>query len=155
MVASTKTLASVVTTAIEEIASYAKLTDKKSDVDYSKIINLNNYISKNVADTVDSLNSQNLKPIIIGDGTYVINQYPLKNTSVIAGDKIFLMTNSNKYIMPNITNWSRNEVETYCNLINLNCSFKGYGYVLSQSIALGEEITNDKKLEIELTQIEL
>ena len=155
MVASVKTLASVVTTAIEEIASYAKLTDKKSDVDYSKIINLNNYISKNVADTVDSLNSQNLKPIIIGDGTYVINQYPLKNTSVIAGDKIFLMTNSNKYIMPDITNWSRNEVETYCNLINLNCSFKGYGYVLSQSIATGEEITNDKKLEIELTQIEL
>ncbi len=151
MVASTKTLASVVTTAIEEIASYAKLTSKKSDVDYSKLVTINNYISKNTNDALTNLESLNLKSIVIGSGNYIINQYPLKNTSLIAGDKVFLVTNSLDTKMPNMQNWSSSEVKTYCNLINLKCEINGYGYVTDQSINENEDISSDSVLKVTLS----
>lgn len=47
--------AKVITTAIEEIASYAKLTESKSDADPSKIITLDNYISKYLDTTLEEL----------------------------------------------------------------------------------------------------
>ncbi len=150
MVASTKTMADAVTTAIEEIASYAKLTDKKSDVDYSKIIYLDNYLSKNVTDVANTLNDQKLVPVIIGNGNYIINQYPLKNTTVMAGSKVFLLTNYQNITIPDLTHWSRNEVQTFCNLANLKCSFKNYGYVINQSLPSGSSIAEDSQLEIEL-----
>ena len=37
--------------------------------------------------------------------------------------------------MPDMSNWSLNEVKTYCNLIGLNLEYSGYGYVTNQSIA--------------------
>lgn len=151
MVASTKTLASVVTTAIEEIASYAKLTSKKSDVDYSKLVTINNYISKNTNDALTNLESLNLKSIVVGSGNYIINQYPLKNTSLIAGDKVFLVTNSLDKKMPNMQNWSSSEVKTYCNLINLKCEINGYGYVTDQSINENEDISSDSVLKVTLS----
>lgn len=73
--------AKVITTAIEEIASYAKLTESKSDADLTKLIDLNNYISREVEKSVIDLEQNKLKVIVIGDGKYVINQYPLKEKS--------------------------------------------------------------------------
>ena len=50
--------AKVITTAIEEIASYAKLTESKSDADPSKIITLDNYISKYLDTTLEELKNK-------------------------------------------------------------------------------------------------
>ncbi len=150
MVASTKTMAKAVTTAIEEIASYAKLTSKKSDVDYSKIIEVDNYLSKNVNDALASINNLKLNPVIIGDGNYIINQYPLKKATLMANDKLFLVTNSLNYQMPDMTNWSSSEAKTFCNLINLKCSFNGYGYVASQSIEKDSLIDSNTEIVLSL-----
>lgn len=155
LVASTKTMANVVKNAIEEIASYAKLTSKSSDVDYSKIINLANYLSKNTKDSITSLENQGLRPIVIGDGNYIINQYPLKTSSVMVGSKVFLLTNSNKYLMPDMKNWSMNEVKTYCNLTDIKCSFTNYGYVGEQSVAPGSEINSDIEVVLNLIKHEI
>ncbi len=155
MVASTTTFANVVKTAIEEIASYANLTAKKSDIDHSKIINLDNYISKNVSDSKTNLENQNLDVIVLGTGNYVVNQYPLKNTSVMAQDKVFLVTNKNDYTLEDLTNWSRSEVKTYCNMLGITCDINGYGYVVSQSLGVGEAITPDATLSVELQEKEI
>ena len=56
--------AKVITTAIEEIASYAKLTESKSDADPSKIITLDNYISKYLDTTLEELKNKKIDVII-------------------------------------------------------------------------------------------
>lgn len=143
--------AKIITTAIEEIASYAKLTESKSDADPSKIIKLDNYISKNLDTTLEELKNKKINIITIGNGKYIINQYPLKNKTLLSGEKLFLLTNDKEIKMENLKGWSLSEVKTYCNLIGLNLEYSGYGYVINQSI---EENTildiNNMTLTIEL-----
>lgn len=143
--------AKVITTAIEEIASYAKLTDNVSNKENEKIIKLNNYISKLTDDSISDIENKKLKPIVVGNGKYVINQYPLKNNEVLSGSKVFIVTNSQEITMPNMTGWSLNDVKTFASLIGLKLEYNGYGYVISQSIGTGEIIDlNNMTLSIEL-----
>lgn len=143
--------AKVITTAIEEIASYAKLTESKNDTDFSKIIKVDNYISKNLGDTLSRLSESNIKVVGLGDGDYIINQYPSKNSTLLAGNKLFLLTNSNNFKMENIIGWSLSDVKTYCELIGLKLDIQGYGYVVSQSINAGEAIDlNNMMLSVTL-----
>ena len=43
------------------------------------------------------------------------------------------MTNSKEYTIPNLRNYSKKEVTEICNMLDINCEFKGYGYVKNQS----------------------
>ena len=52
--------------------------------------------------------------------------------------------------MPDVTNWSENEIVTFCNFIGLRYNVSGYGRVKTQSIAVGEKITSDSVLTVEL-----
>mgnify|MGYP004614978033 FL=1 len=143
--------AKVITTAIEEIASYAKLTESKSDADPSKIITLDNYISKYLDTTLEELKNKKIDVIILGNGKYIINQYPLKNKTLLSGEKLFLLTNDKEIKMENLKGWSLSEVKTYCNLIGLKLEYNGYGYVINQSIEKNAILDiNNMTLTIEL-----
>lgn len=143
--------AKVITTAIEEIASYAKLTESKSDADPSKIITLDNYISKYLDTTLEELKNKKIDVIILGTGKYIINQYPLKNKTLLSGEKLFLLTNDKEIKMENLKGWSLSEVKTYCNLIGLKLEYNGYGYVINQSIEENAILdVNNMTLTIEL-----
>lgn len=143
--------AKVITTAIEEIASYAKLTESKSDADPSKIITLDNYISKSLDTTLEELKNKKIDVIILGNGKYIINQYPLKNKTLLSGEKLFLLTNDKEIKMENLKGWSLSEVKTYCNLIGLKLEYNGYGYVINQSIEKNAILdVNNMTLTIEL-----
>lgn len=143
--------AKVITTAIEEIASYAKLTESKSDADPSKIITLDNYISNYLDTTLEELKNKKIDVIILGNGKYIINQYPLKNKTLLSGEKLFLLTNDKEIKMENLKGWSLSEVKTYCNLIGLKLEYNGYGYVINQSIEENAILdVNNMTLTIEL-----
>ena len=127
--------ANVVTSAIEEIAKHAKLTSETKETDLSKVINIENYLSKDISSVTTMLENQKLNIVVIGNGKYITNQYPLKNGTVLENGKLFLVTNGTELKMPNMTGWSLSDVKNYCNLIGLNLEYKGYGYVLTQSLA--------------------
>ena len=146
---SARNFANVATTAIEEIAGYSKLFDK-NNTSSNKLFKVDNYISKNINDVKERLNNKNITPIIIGDGKYVIDQFPSKNKNLPYNGKLFILTNGDNYYMPDISGWSRAEVDNYCKLANLNCSFSGYGYVINQSILKDTLINADDLLKIEL-----
>lgn len=146
-------LPSVIPELIQNITKYRKIfsdTDgNTSDISYK----LDTYLSKNVSDVKSLLQDKGLNVIIIGDGNKVINQYPSKGTTLISGDKIYLVTNGTNYTMPNMSNWSRYDVIKYSQLIGMNYSFDGYGYVVSQSISAGTKIDDKSNLEILLGNI--
>ncbi len=129
--------ANVVTSAIEEIAKHAKLTSETKETDLSKVVNIDNYLSKDVNSITTLLENQDINIVVIGNGKYIINQYPTKGGFVLTNGLLFLVTNSSEITMPDITGWSLSDVKTYCNLIGLELEYSGYGYVNSQSIASG------------------
>lgn len=135
---------------VESIANYANLTVEENVLDTSKIIKLANYQSENVEETKNTL-TNNFEVITIGTGANIIKQYPTPNTEVESGSKIFLLTDSDKFLMPNVIGWSSSEIMTFCNLIGLKYTFNGYGRVTSVNISSNEIIDLTKTLEITLS----
>lgn len=144
-------IAKELTKAVDDIVSYLGIETTDNTIE-NKIVNLNNYISKDVVTTVEELKNKKLKVYTLGTGKYVINQYPLKNTKVQENGKVFLVTNNIDYVMEDITGWSLNEVMTYANLLGIDVYTDGYGYVTTQSIPVGTLITNDMNLTITLNK---
>ncbi len=89
--------------------------------------------------------------IYIGDGTSVIEQYPSPNAESVSTQKVFLLTDSINHIMPDMSGWSRKDVTVYCEMIGIDVTFGGSGYVASQDIAVGKLIEESSVLHIELT----
>ncbi len=150
IIGGTQDMANIVHNIVEESAKALNVVEATSDADESKIIALSNFISKEVVTTVDKLKSKGLNPVVIGEGKYVVNQYPLNNNEVLIGSKVFLLTNDVAYKMPNVIGWSTNEVVTFCNLIGLPYELSGYGKVKTISIMPGDVIDKTTPLEITL-----
>jgi Cell division protein FtsI/penicillin-binding protein 2 len=146
----TKNMASVITTLIDDIAQYSKFTESDNDVNYKKIISLDNYISKKTVDSVNELLKLELQPIIVGDGKYVIDHFPNKDDRLIINDKVFLKTNSTNYTMLDLSKWSMNEAKTFCDLVGISCIFNGYGTIVSQSMAKDSILDKDSVVAFEL-----
>ena len=54
--------------------------------------------------------------------------------------------------MPDVTNWSENEITTFCNFIGLKYTLNGSGHVTSISIPAGSVIDLSTIVEINLTK---
>ena len=140
----------VIKEVIESVATYKNLSDKEVTEDSNKIYLVPNFISTKTSDAEKTLNSANITYISIGDGDTIINQYPTKDTKILNSNKVFLLTNSDNYIMPDMLNWSSNEAITFANLINISYNINGYGKVIKTSINTNEIINKDITLDIYL-----
>lgn len=145
-----RNFAKMVTKVVEEIAKYKNITDLIEVVDTSKIITLDNFLSTEITYAEENLKLKNINIIRLGNGKYVVNQYPEKGQKILSGNKVFLVTNDSEYIMPNIIGWNSSEVVTLCKLLNIRYNITGYGVVTTQSIAEGTLLTEDLKLEVTL-----
>ena len=145
-----KNVANAVKQVIEEIAKYKNINELAEEIDKTKIVTLDNYISSDLESVVEKLKLQKLNVIVLGTGKYIINQYPVKGTKVVAGSKIFLISNNNDYVMPDITGWSTTEVTTLFKLLKVKYSLDGTGKVVKYSIPAGSEINSDTYVEVTL-----
>lgn len=103
-----------------------------------------NYLNKSLTTVKNS--TKGMKKLIIGNGSKVVNQYPEEGTSLDTNETLILLTSSSSYKLPNLKGYSKTEVKEVCNMLDLNCTFKGYGYVKSQTkkdvtIKQGQKIT--------------
>ncbi len=144
-------LSKVITDMVESIANYANITDTKTPVDETKLINLDNYLSGDVLKAQEKLTALGLNVVTIGNKSTIINQYPLKNSTVLKGSKVFLLTDKEEIPMLDIKGWSSNEVISFCNLIGLKYKFNGYGRVDSFNIEVGSIIDLNSTLEVNLS----
>lgn len=140
--------AEMVTKVVEEIAKYKNITELIEKVDNEKIITINNYISTETLLTEEKLKALNLNVIKLGNGKYIINQYPEQGSVTIAGNKVFLLTSDSTYKMPNIIGWSSSEVIILCKLLKIELKTNGYGRVKESSIPEGTDIISGMKVEV-------
>lgn len=142
----------------EVISNIAKYKNMYSDIEeqnsnIQKYI-MPSYLSTSTITSKNQLEKLNLNVVVIGDGDKIINQYPTKGTTVLTGDKIFLVTNSKNIKMPDMTNWARSDVVKFANLAKIEYKTTGYGYVKKQNIKAGSLI-NNQLLEVEFQNKEL
>lgn len=145
-------IGTIVKEMVESVVTYKNLSDKESNIDSSKVINVASYVNREVDEVIKELESLGLTPIVIGDGEYIIKQYPSKDDNILVESKVFLLTNGNKYTMPNVIGWSHNEILTFAKLLNISYNIEGYGMVSKVNINAGDEIDITKTLEIYLEE---
>ena len=148
--AESKGLSSIVKEIITNIAKYKNIYGEENNKQESNEIIVENYLNKDVKDVKDKLEQNGIKVIVLGNGNKIINQSLTMGSKVIKDDRIFLLTNSKEYMIPNMLGYSENEVNIISKLLNINVKIEGNGYVISQSIPENTLITPEMILEIKL-----
>ena len=141
----------IVKSMIKDIETYYNITSVKAG--NNNLYVMGNFLNKDVEQSKNTLYLSGVSYEVLGNGTKVINQFPMKGTSV--NGKVFLLTNGDKYEIPNITNYSRKNVINLAKLLNIEYSFEGNGYVTSYTVDVNENgkpikinaILNDKYTE--------
>ena len=118
--------------------------------------NTNNYKEYKVPSFINNsidyaksvLDKENIKYKVLGDGNKVIKQTPIKD-DIITSDTIYLITSS-KLTVPNLTNLSSKEAKMLLEELNIKVNLDGVGYVKSQSVGEGVEITPGMEITLVL-----
>ena len=132
--------------AIESIAKYKGYISNDTNDDTINDITIENYINLDSEKVVKELESKGLDVILLGDGDRIIKQYPQAGTTLLTGDKVYLLTNSKEILMPNLIGYSRIEAIALLDLLEVEYELDGYGFVTEQSIKAGEQINDKIKL---------
>ena len=96
------------------------------------------------------LDGKKVKVVKIGEGSNVIDQYPLRGTVVNSNDRVFLVTNDTSIKMPDMTGWTRKDLTAFWQLTGISIQTDGYGKVVSQNQNVGNTITKDTVIEVKL-----
>ena len=88
-------------------------------------------VSKNVDAAISVIENSNLEPIVIGDGKTVLATVPERNSQMMDGEKVMLVTDGHLK-MPDILVIA--DVMKLVNAANIQFTFEGEGYVASQNI---------------------
>jgi len=144
--------AKIVVKMIEEITAYSKLTEESLVHDkVHSYIKMDNFVNMKTKDVVGKLKETNVNYYVFGDGDYVINQYPSKNSKVFKErTNVFILTNSQNYVMPDLRGLSSGDVKTIFSLLDIKYHLTGSGVVVSQSVEPGEPIPLDEQINLEL-----
>lgn len=127
---SAKPLSSSITSIVKNMNKYLNIFEKDKD----KILenqHVDNYLNKELNTVTQE--TKNIKKLVLGTGNKVIAQYPEKDSNLDANETLILLTNSKEYKLPSLKNYSKKEVTEVCKMLNIDCTFKGYGYVKNQS----------------------
>lgn len=112
------------------------------------------FYNKNVSDIKTYLENKNIKVLVIGDGTKVINQYPGINNIIYEDDLVVLKTNNYDNKMINLNGYSYKEANNILRLMGVSYMLEGNGYVYEQSIPEGETITDTVTIKLKNKYIE-
>jgi len=104
--------------------------------------------SKTYAD--DKLLDMELDIVYLGNGTQIIDQYPLSGQTVITNQKILLLTDDDQITMPNVIGYSRKEIAAFWQMSNIAVKIDGYGLVVSQDIVEGSLLYPNSQLTVVL-----
>lgn len=131
---------------IENISKYLDiLNDNEDSVDN---LVMSNYINKSTNLVSKELSSYSLDVLVIGDGDKIVGQYPKDGTVLNEGDKVFLLTNNYLKVMPNVIGYSYKDVVNLFDLMDINYSSSGYGYLYYQSVSAGDIVCDDEVVDV-------
>lgn len=96
----------------------------------------------------DKLAPIGVEPVILGNGPAVIDQFPEADTSVDSGQRVFLLTDTQSFTMPDMTGWTRKDVSSLWAVTGFGFQLEKEGRVVSQSIPPGTVVTKGTQIQV-------
>lgn len=121
-------------------------TEDVKHVDETKI---QDYTGQSADAIQVELANDGLKPVIVGSGGKIIDQYPKGPQKLVKGNFVFLKTEGD-ITLPDFTNWSLRNVLAFKTMANLEMDIVGEGFVASQSLTAGTVISDSSPIVVQL-----
>ncbi|GAX46623.1 penicillin-binding transpeptidase domain-containing protein [Pseudolactococcus reticulitermitis] len=114
-------------------------------------VTLKDYKGKVSGNVLVDLRQQILHPVVVGSGKKVIKQSLEAGTKLGANARVLLLTDGDVN-MPDIYDWSKDDVETLAKWTGIQVTYKGSetGKVTEQSIQMNAKLKKDQKLTVTL-----
>ncbi|MEG0177448.1 penicillin-binding protein [Anaerorhabdus sp.] len=87
---------------------------------------------------------------VLGSSNTIIDQFPKAGESVSTNQKVFLLTDTGGFIMPDLTGWSKKDVTALWEITDFGFKISGSGQVISQNVPIDAFVTKDTEIEVEL-----
>ncbi|MGP6146901.1 penicillin-binding protein [Jeotgalibaca sp. A122] len=126
--------------------SYAELgestSEDKVEIEIPMVTNMNK------TEAVEQLQANGFSAItVIGNGSRVVQQYPVEDTTSILNQRIILMTEG-AMTMPDIRGWSKDDVLKISEVTGVTFEFEGEGYVVHQFLNQGSVLNPEDSVKI-------
>ncbi|MEW9501397.1 penicillin-binding protein [Jeotgalibacillus marinus] len=122
------------------------LNIESAEVPSKETVEVQDLVGENVEDAKVSLEQAGLTPVVLGDGSTVVDQSS-SETSLLDGERVVLLTDGDLSI-PDLTNWSVRDVTKVAMLAGLELSTSGSGYATNQSIKADTPLSGDEQLMV-------
>lgn len=86
----------------------------------------------------------------LGSSNVVIDQFPKAGSSVSTGQKVFLLTDTGGFYMPDMTAWTRKDVVSLWEITSFAFKISGNGKVVYQNVPVDAFVTKDTEIEVAL-----
>ena len=149
-----------VTSLLRKVAMvYGFTNENNSDktADQQPIADIQNYempslLNHTVTYSQNALQNYGSNVIVLGNGNTVIDQYPKAGNTVETGQRVFLLTDTASFTMPDMTGWTRKDVSALWAVTGFSFKISGEGKVTSQSVPAGTAVTRGTEIEVVLSQ---
>ncbi|MFE8703634.1 penicillin-binding protein [Cytobacillus sp. FJAT-54145] len=115
----------------------------------AKTIELPDVTGLNVEQAKEKLTNLGVNTVVIGAGSTIIEQLPLKNEAVLEGEKVIIKTDG-ELTVPNMIGWSLRDVMKVASMAELELNTTGSGYVVKQSLKEGSPLKEGDYMVIHL-----
>ena len=85
---------------------------------------------------------------VLGGGSTVIDQFPRTSDTITTGQRIFLLTDTNSFVMPDMRGWTRKDVAGLWAVSGFGFQLSGEGKVASQSVPPGTVVTKGRDIKV-------
>ena len=140
---------------MKDIATYRNTFNNEKTLNTSNTYVLGDYRGELTEDVKKLLKNKELNPILIGNGKYIIDQYPEKDITVLDNDNIILVTNGDEIKIPNFNGWTKKDIEAFAYKAGIEVEFEGYGYSYNQNLDVDHILEKKEKLMIKLKDKEI
>lgn len=122
-------------------------TDENADVELVET-SMPSLLNHTVEYAKNQLDGSNTQLIVLGGGNNVIDQYPKTSDTLTSGDRVFLLTDSNSFEMPDLTGWTRKDVAALWSITGFGFELSEEGVVTSQSVPAGTTVTKGTVIQV-------
>ena len=94
------------------------------------------------------LNAYDCDVYVLGSGSTVIDQFPRSTDTVTSGQRVFLLTDTTSFVMPDMEGWTRKDVAALWAVSGFGFQLSGEGKVVSQSVPAGTTVTKGSDIKV-------
>ena len=107
-----------------------------------------NLLNHTMAFAEEKLQDTGSEIVVLGEGNTIIDQYPRAESTVMTGQRVFLLTDTSSFIMPDMTGWTRKDVTALWAVTGFGFQLQGEGTVTKQSVPAGTIVNKGTSIKV-------